>query len=220
MLVSVSDYLMGVYLLNVGAHDVIYRGQYNRHALYWMGSWGCNTGGVLAMLSSQASIFILTAMSLERYLVVAFPYYCNGLTMRTGAALLLVIWLVGILLALMPLTPIPGMGDFYGSNGVCFPLHIHDPYMAGWQYSAFMFLGINVLAMLVIFVSYGGMCYSIRSTQLSSGRHTDLSIAKRLFLIVLTDALCWIPIITIKILALAHIRITSKCALTNPYHLH
>jgi len=32
---------------------------------------------------------------------------------------------------------------FYGTNGMCFPLHIDDPFFVGWQYSAFIFLGLN-----------------------------------------------------------------------------
>ena len=34
---------------------------------------------------------------------------------------------------------------FYGTNGMCFPLHIDDPYLTGWEYSAFIFLGINTI---------------------------------------------------------------------------
>ena len=34
---------------------------------------------------------------------------------------------------------------FYGLNGMCFPLHIDDPFLIGWEYSAFIFLGLNFL---------------------------------------------------------------------------
>lgn len=35
------------------------------------------------------------------------------------------------------------MGRHHGSNGLCFPLHIHEPAALGWQYSAFLYIGIN-----------------------------------------------------------------------------
>jgi leucine-rich repeat-containing G protein-coupled receptor 7 len=35
------------------------------------------------------------------------------------------------------------MGRHHGSNGLCFPLHIHEPSALGWQYSAFLYIGIN-----------------------------------------------------------------------------
>jgi len=34
---------------------------------------------------------------------------------------------------------------FYGSNGLCYPLYIEDPFVDGWQYSAFMFLGLHTI---------------------------------------------------------------------------
>ncbi len=53
-------------------------------------------------------------------------------------------------------------GDFYGTNGVCFPLHIHDPWMRGWQYSAFVFVCINLVAMTLITYCYVAMFISIQ----------------------------------------------------------
>ncbi|ELU07591.1 hypothetical protein CAPTEDRAFT_117775, partial [Capitella teleta] len=207
---AVSDFLMGVFLLNVGAHDLLYRGHYNRYAFSWMGSWDCQTGGILAMLSSEASILILTVMSVERYLVVAFPYQWKGLTMRTALMLMAAIWTITLALSFTPLIPVDMLYDFYGSNGVCFPLHIHDPFMTGYQYSALIFLGINGTAFVIMLVCYFGMFCSIRRTQHLSGRKVDMSISKRLFLLVFTDALCWVPIMVIKTLAFAQIHITDE----------
>jgi len=66
--------MMGVYLLIIACEDVILRGHYNRHALQWMTSWCCQATGVLAMTSCEVSVFILTYMSVERYLTIAFPF--------------------------------------------------------------------------------------------------------------------------------------------------
>ena len=38
---------------------------------------------------------------------------------------------------------------------------------------------------------------------------SDLTLARRFFAIVLTDALCWIPIIVIKVLALVSVSISG-----------
>ena len=37
------------------------------------------------------------------------------------------------------------MGSHHGSNGLCFPLHIHEPKALGWQYSTFLYIAINGL---------------------------------------------------------------------------
>ncbi|CAG2062973.1 unnamed protein product [Timema podura] len=33
---------------------------------------------------------------------------------------------------------------FYGTNGMCFPLNIDNPLFLGCEYSAFIFLGLNM----------------------------------------------------------------------------
>ncbi|KAK1120615.1 hypothetical protein K0M31_012221 [Melipona bicolor] len=86
---------------------------------------------------------------------------------------------------------------------MCFPLHIDDPYLIGWEYSAFVFLGLNLTGLLVIGYAYAAMFVSIWRTRhacsLSVG---DSEFALRFFLIVLTDAACWAPIIILKIRAM------------------
>lgn len=58
------------------------------------------------------------------------------------------VWLTGFLLALYPVFHWP-QPSFYSSNGLCFPLHIDDPFTLGWQYSALVFLGINLAAVSI-----------------------------------------------------------------------
>ncbi|CAB1414906.1 unnamed protein product [Pleuronectes platessa] len=69
-----ADCLMGVYLFFVGVFDVKFRGQYNRNALLWMESVECRTIGFLAMLSSEVSVLLLTYLTLEKFLVIVFPF--------------------------------------------------------------------------------------------------------------------------------------------------
>ncbi|XP_043506330.1 relaxin receptor 1 isoform X4 [Frieseomelitta varia] len=99
---------------------------------------------------------------------------------------------------------------FYGVNGMCFPLHIDDPYLIGWEYSAFVFLGLNLTGLLVIGYAYAAMFVSVWRTRhacsLSVG---DSEFALRFFLIVLTDAACWAPIIILKIRAMMRYPISA-----------
>ncbi|KMQ97765.1 relaxin receptor 1 [Lasius niger] len=100
---------------------------------------------------------------------------------------------------------------YYGVNGMCFPLHIDDPYLIGWEYSAFIFLGLNLLGLMIIGYVYAAMFASIwrtrHATPLSVG---DSEFALRFFLIVLTDAACWAPIIGLKILAMMNYPVPRK----------
>ncbi|CAH1267409.1 RXFP2 [Branchiostoma lanceolatum] len=211
-----SDLVMGVYLIIIGTKDVLYRGVYNRHALEWKESFGCQFTGFLAMLSSEVSVLLLTYMSVERFLCVVFPYRDRRPNVRQAAVVLMAIWLSGFFLAFSPLIG-HGLGyfdSFYGNNGVCFPLHLHQPYLRGWEYSAFIFLGVNFTSLLIILAAYTGMFISIQRTRrsIASSFTTfgDMSFATRFFFIVLTDSLVWIPITVLKFLAFTSLKISGS----------
>ena len=50
---GISDCLMGVYLLIIGAVDAYYRGKYIIYADNWRASTLCQFAGIIAMLSSE-----------------------------------------------------------------------------------------------------------------------------------------------------------------------
>uniref|UniRef100_A0A3P9JNN1 Relaxin family peptide receptor 2a n=1 Tax=Oryzias latipes TaxID=8090 RepID=A0A3P9JNN1_ORYLA len=208
-----ADCLMGVYLFFVGVFDVKFRGQYNRNALQWMESVECRTIGFLAMLSSEVSVLLLTYLTLEKFLVIVFPFS----NLRPGklqtVVILSSIWLMGFIIAAVPLMNEEIFGNYYGRNGVCFPLHSdrqEKPTAKG--YSTGIFLGLNLVAFLVITMSYSSMFYNIyktgiNATDLRSRLHKDVAVANRFFFIVFSDALCWIPIFLVKVLSLLEVEI-------------
>ncbi|PBC31945.1 Relaxin receptor [Apis cerana cerana] len=206
---AVSDMLMGLYLFIVALADIIFRNNYYQTASSWMSSWFCTFLGILAMTSLEVSVLILSFMSMERYVLIAAPLKGHRtMTPQTASTSVIIIWIIGITLALAPVIRLKviiwrSSTRFYGVNGMCFPLHIDDPFLIGWEYSAFIFLGINLMGLITIGFAYFGMFLSIWKTRhacsLSVG---DSEFALRFFLIVLTDAACWAPIIVLKIRAL------------------
>ncbi|CAK9830750.1 Relaxin receptor 1 [Anthophora retusa] len=201
---AVSDMLMGIYLFIIAVADMIFRDNYKQVASSWMSSWSCTFVGVLAMTSLEVSVLILSFMSLERYMLIVAPLKGHRtMTPQTASASMIIIWIIGITLAVVPVIHWRSSTRFYGVNGMCFPLHIDDPYLIGWEYSAFIFLGLNLTGLITIGYVYAGMFVSIWKTRhacsLSVG---DSEFALRFFLIVLTDAACWAPIIILKIRAM------------------
>ncbi|MCI4388212.1 hypothetical protein PGIGA_G00082930 [Pangasianodon gigas] len=208
-----ADCLMGVYLFFLGVFDVKFRGEYNRNALLWMESQECRTIGFLAMLSSEVSVLLLTYLTLEKFLVIVFPFsHLRPGKLQTGVVLVS-IWLLGLLIAGVPLLNDNLFGNYYGRNGVCFPLHsdrLEKPTAKG--YSTGIFLGLNLLAFLVIVFCYSSMFYSIyktgiNATDVRNRLHKDVAVANRFFFIVFSDALCWIPIFLVKTLSLLKMEI-------------
>ncbi|RXN34746.1 relaxin receptor 2-like protein [Labeo rohita] len=208
-----ADCLMGVYLFFLGIFDVKFRGEYNRNALIWMDSVECRTIGFLAMLSSEVSVLLLTYLTLEKFLVIVFPFSHLRPGKLQTVLVLAFIWILGFVIAAVPLLNEDVFGNYYGRNGVCFPLHsdrLEKP--TAKAYSTGIFLGLNLVAFLVIVVSYSSMFCSIYKTGLNatdvrSRLHKDVAVANRFFFIVFSDALCWIPIFLVKTLSLLKVEI-------------
>ncbi|XP_064110235.1 relaxin receptor 1-like [Macrobrachium nipponense] len=208
---AVADLLTGVYLFVVGIKDLQFRSEYHQYAYYWMSSWGCTVTGVLAMTSAEVSVMILSFMSVERWICITWPLRTPKLSIGTARIILTGIWSAGLLISIFPVFYYQTRQGFYGTNGMCFPLHLDDPWVPGWFYSAFIFVGLNQIGVVLILFSYMGMFCSIRltraATPLSLG---DREFAIRFFFIVFTDCLCWIPIIVLRIMALANFEIQPE----------
>ncbi|GFY54088.1 relaxin receptor 1, partial [Trichonephila inaurata madagascariensis] len=204
---AIADFLMSLYLFVIAGHDTAYRGEYIRHDVSWRHSWKCSFAGMLSTLSSEASIFIMTIITTDRYLSIVYPLMLRRRTMIFSGSCVTVSWILAAAIAIIPSFNLGYFGDeFYGNNGVCLPLQIHDPFSKGWQYSMVVFCGINSLAFGFITYAYTSMFITISRSKLglrSSQQQQDRTIAKRFAFIVVTDMLCWVPIIVIKILSVS-----------------
>ncbi|GFT73677.1 relaxin receptor 1 [Nephila pilipes] len=208
-----ADLLMGIYLVAIGAQDLSFRDSYNKFAHAWMTSNACNACGILAMVSSETSVLILSLITIERHRCIKTNVRVITLTgARFSCA---VVWIIGFTLALIPIFKWSKEKGFYSSNGLCFPLHIDEAYNLGYQYSAFIFFGINFSAVMLIISLYISMFITIKRDRESARpvilkKHEDTVLAFRFFFIVLTDSLCWIPIVIIKLLALLGVTISHN----------
>uniref|UniRef100_A0A8B9V8A4 Relaxin family peptide receptor 2 n=1 Tax=Anas zonorhyncha TaxID=75864 RepID=A0A8B9V8A4_9AVES len=208
-----ADCLMGVYLFFIGVFDVKYRGQYKKYAVLWMESLPCHIMGFIAMLSTEVSVLLLTYLTLEKYLVIVFPFSNIRPGKQKTIVILISIWIAGFVIAIIPFWDVDFFGNYYGKNGVCFPLNSDRmEEIGGNRYSLSIFLGVNLLAFVIIVFSYVSMFCSIQKTALQTSEmrshiHRDVAIANRFFFIVFTDAICWIPVFVIKILSLFQVEI-------------
>ena len=164
---AVADLIMGIYLAIISLQDFRYRQSYHIVASEWVQSWGCALAGALSMVSSEVSILILTFMSIERFLLISDPFGHHRLNTKNVMLSLYVIWLIGVSIAIFPVILFRSSTKFYGihNGGTCFPLFIHDKYSSGWEYSAFIFLGINLTLLLLITTLYTALLISIWRTR-------------------------------------------------------
>ena len=201
-----ADFLMGIYLFIIAYYDVRFRNEYIRHESIWRQSWQCHFSGVISTISSESSVLILVFITADRYFSVMYPFSMKRRKMMYAIFAMLLVWVVSVGLAVIPLLAREWFGDeFYGSNGVCLALQIHETFSMGWEYSTFIFVGLNSAAFAFIAYAYIKMSLTIMSSGIglrTTQQAQDRNIAKRCGFIVATDGLCWLPIVIIKLVAL------------------
>ncbi|XP_055389849.1 relaxin receptor 1 [Condylostylus longicornis] len=209
-----SDFLMGIYLAAIATADIEFRGEYLIHEEQWRHSIACSICGFLSTLSCQSSTLLLTLITWDRLISVTQPLQPRTTTKALVILRLSMLWGISIIVAFAPFLYDDYFGDyFYGSNGVCLSLHIHDPYAKGWEYSAVLFIIINTFSLIFIVISYFRMLQAIRGSGKAmrstvSGRENVF--ARRFAVIVATDCACWLPIIIVKLAALCGMKIPAS----------
>jgi hypothetical protein len=210
---AVSDFLMGVYMLLIAYKDRLWDGVYFRHDVSWRASDLCIFAGVISTISSEVSVFTLTLITLDRVVCIVFPFKFRRMSMKRAAYLTTFIWILGTVLAIIPLLDDSYFYDyehrnhFYGRSPVCLPFELSSEKSPGWEYSAFVFLGLNGASFIFIVVAYMVMYRTITkagNAVRSTRANQDSTLAKRMLFIILTDFFCWFPVIIISILALAN----------------
>ncbi|KAM9173384.1 LOW QUALITY PROTEIN: relaxin receptor 2 [Pangshura tecta] len=168
--------------------DIKYHRQYKKYAVLWMESLPYHIMSFLAMFSTEVSVLLLTYLTLEKYLVIVFPFSNIQPGKYQTIMILVSIWFIGFVIAIIPF-----WDEEIGSKG----------------YSLGIFLGkFNIF----ILFAYVRMFYSIQKTALQTSEvrsniqvDVDVALANQVCLfcfIVFTDSICWISVFVIKILSL------------------
>nr|KAG5713328.1 hypothetical protein BaRGS_007855 [Batillaria attramentaria] len=210
---SVADFLMGVYLAVIGVADQVYRGSYLRYDEDWRTSPACKVAGFLSLVSSEVSAFNICLITVDRFLVLRFPFSRVRFRKWSAALACGITWLVGILLAAIPLLPITSHWEFYSQNGICIPLPITRHSFHGHDYSFGIMIVLNFVLFLFIVVGQVFIFWSVRANSAAttkSRNSRDATIARRLTTIVLSDFLCWFPIGLLGLLAATGTPISSE----------
>ena len=180
----VSDFLMGVYLVMIGAADRIYKNNYLWEDTDWKNSVTCNMAGFLSLLSSEVSASIICLITLDRFFVVQFPF-SHFRFQRCSAQLgCLLLWTMGLVLAAVPL--LPASWHFYSQTAICIPLPVTLRQFPGHDYAFAVMIIFNFVLFLFIAVGQLFIYIAIRSQSMAKQddidrRRKDLAVAQRLF---------------------------------------
>ncbi|PSN30300.1 Follicle-stimulating hormone receptor [Blattella germanica] len=186
-----ADLCMGVYLLILASMDVHSSGFYFNFAYGWQIGAGCQVAGFLTVFASQLSIYTLSILTVERWFAITYAIYLNKrLKLRAAAQIMAVGWLYSLTMAMLPLMGISG----YSTTSICLPMDSRD--IEDMAYLITL-LVMNGFAFIVICICYAQIYFSLDS------RSGELTIAKKMALLVFTDFACWAPIAFFGLTAVA-----------------
>ena len=212
---AVSDFLMGIYLVTIVSADVHYRGNYMLNDDVWRTGVWCKLAGVLATLSSETSVLFICLVSIDRLLVVKFPFGNVRLRQRSSWILVSITWILGLFISTFPLMHEGYFrGEFYSRSSVCLALPLTSDRPAGWLYSVLIFIVVNFVMFAVIAV---GQWLIFREVTMPAHetlpknktiRKRELNVARNLLVVAMTDFMCWCPV---GILGKHFANITKTC---------
>ncbi|XP_014248617.1 lutropin-choriogonadotropic hormone receptor-like [Cimex lectularius] len=197
---ALADLCMGVYLLMIAIMDAKSIGDYFNAAIDWQSGLGCQVAGFLTVFSSELSVLTLTVITTERWYTITYAIHMNKrLKLSTAVKIMAAGWVYAIIMAALPLMGVSG----YYKTSICLPFESSTAIDLAYLITLLAFNGI---AFWVICLCYSRMYCSIRRGREPGGPalvHSDMTVAKRMALLVFTDFACWAPIAFFGLTALA-----------------
>uniref|UniRef100_A0A182NG31 G-protein coupled receptors family 1 profile domain-containing protein n=1 Tax=Anopheles dirus TaxID=7168 RepID=A0A182NG31_9DIPT len=195
-----ADLCMGLYLLLIASIDAHSMGEYFNYAFDWQYGVGCKVAGFLTVFASHLSIFTLTIVTLERWFAITHAIYLNRRIKLSAAMYIMVVgWVYAITMASFPLFGISN----YSSTSICLPMEARDSLDIAYLLTV---LVVNGCGFVVIVVCYAQIYLSLgkETRQAARTAHSgEMTVAKKMALLVFTNFACWAPIAFFGLTAIA-----------------
>ncbi|XP_061186834.1 G-protein coupled receptor GRL101-like [Saccostrea echinata] len=210
----IADFLMGVYLYIIAIMNLVYAGNYGLNDYEWRHSDLCTFAGILATISSEASVLFVLLITIDRAISIKHPFIQRGRGFTLGSSLLS--WAIAVSVSVLPILPkeIALFEGFYAQSPICISLPLSVHRQTGWQYSMVIFVGLNFMIFLGITVGQVLILVEvIKSSRMCNSTNThrrEIALAKSVVAVVLTDLFCWIPIGIIGMLTFYGIDVSQE----------
>ena len=207
---AVSDFLMGVYMIIIACADIYFGDNFPLQSEKWRSGVTCRIAGTVSILSSEASVFFVTLISIDRFLHISFPLSTKNFNKKSILVVSTLTWLFALALGLVPNILAGRNLKFYDNSHVCvgFPLALlqsfskqpfdqvqwegihfqffssysvsNGTFNTGLYYSSALFLGLNCICYLVILGCYIKIIGAVRASSKRTGRTQDMNMQIRM----------------------------------------
>ena len=236
---AMSDFLMGIYMLLIASADIYFGEYFPMHAERWRKCATCRIAETISIVSSEASVFFVTLISIDRFINIRFPFSRFKMAMKSTSITVAILWLTALTLGLVPSILAGTNYKFYDNSHVCIglplaKLHLYsntvfkefavvDGLGIGYKiprvqsvslgevdgmfFSSGLFLGLNCICYLIILLCYVEIIRTVMKSSkrvgLSPEVREQVKMTAKVAAIVLTDFLCWSPVILLGVLVQA-----------------
>ncbi|XP_049817141.1 follicle-stimulating hormone receptor-like [Aethina tumida] len=183
-----ADFCMGLYLLLIASMDMHSVGTYFNFAFDWQYGLGCQLAGFLTVFASHLSIFTLTVVTLERWFAITYAIHLTR-RIRIGAAAKTMLggWFYSFLIAALPILGVSN----YSSTSICLPMEVNTVIDQAYLYAIII---VNGLAFVLIVFCYAQIYFSLGYETRRANTKGEMTIAKKMALLIFTDFATWAPI--------------------------
>ena len=121
---AMSDFLMGIYMIIIASADVVFGDNFPLQSETWRSSIVCRLAGAIAIISSEASVFFVTLISIDRFLCICFPFSVRTNRKKMARVIISVTWVISLALGIVPSAFAAGHKNFkfYDNSHVCIGL--------------------------------------------------------------------------------------------------
>ena len=116
---AMSDLLMGIYMLLIASADIYFGEYFPMQAESWRSGITCRIAGTISIMSSEASVFFVTLISINRLVSIRYHYLRRKLGKTSSFILVGVLWITSFVLGVIP-SGLSGINNrFYDNSHVC-----------------------------------------------------------------------------------------------------
>ncbi|EDV27771.1 uncharacterized protein TRIADDRAFT_53796 [Trichoplax adhaerens] len=194
---AVSDFLMSIYLLIIAISDQIHVNNYGVRAESWLRSPICALAFFLGSLSSIMSVISILLISVDLYFRCTNPFNYQNRNCRSEKfkVTVIILWLICIIFVAIPAvtsTNAAGNDRIYKYSSICMPSNVEDAFYRSW-------ITIATVCMVCIWLTtcilYALVLLKVHQSSQSvhKSAQLDRKLARKLFLILFTDLISWLP---------------------------
>ena len=103
--ISIADFIMGIYLITIAFFDASFSGMYGAVDRKWRSSLLCSFIGSLAVLSSEASCFLMLVLTGFRLKNITNAIASLTASLRPWKICICAAWLFSVILSIVPILP-------------------------------------------------------------------------------------------------------------------